>query len=50
MSLLSILVGLALVAFTVQEVFQDLFHPSGSGTVSDYVARRLFSFFRCGNV
>lgn len=38
--------GIVIVALVVAEVFQDLFHPTGSGTLSDWLGRHLFDLFR----
>ena len=35
-----------MVAFALLEVFQDLFHPTLSGSLSDYIARTVFRLFR----
>lgn len=41
-----IIPGALIVLFTLRETFQDLFHPSQSGTLSDFIARRTFAVFR----
>ena len=41
-----VLVGILVLLFTLREIFQDLFHPSESGSPSQFVARRLFNFLR----
>ncbi|MGA8027044.1 MAG: potassium channel family protein [Bryobacteraceae bacterium] len=38
--------GVLIVAFALAEVFQDLFHPTLTGSLSDYVARTMFRLFR----
>jgi hypothetical protein len=38
--------GALIVIFTLRQVFQDLFHPSSSGSLSDFLARRTFNLFR----
>src|SRR5581483_7305743 len=38
--------GACLVCFAFWEIFQDLFHPTLSGSWSDWVARSFFRFFR----
>ena len=40
------LVGLVLIVAIVCEVFKDLFHPGGTGALSDWVGRALFNGFR----
>ena len=35
--------GLLLIMFTLRETFRDLFQPSGSGSLSAFVGRRIFS-------
>src|SRR5437868_6681035 len=42
----AILSGTALVLFTFRQVFQDLFHPAESGSISEFVARNTFNCFR----
>jgi hypothetical protein len=39
-------VGAAIVLFAIREMFHDLFHPSRSGALSDWVASGTFRFFR----
>lgn len=39
-------VGVALIAAVVWEVFNDLFHPGGTGALSDWIARALFNAFK----
>src|SRR6187402_625042 len=41
-----VLVGILVLLFTLREIFQDLFHPSESGSLSEFIARGLFSFLR----
>jgi hypothetical protein len=38
--------GAFIAAFALREIFRDLFHPSQSGSLSDYVARFIFRLFR----
>jgi hypothetical protein len=38
--------GLLVIAFAVREMFHDLFHPSEGGSLSDFVAGRLFALLR----
>lgn len=38
--------GIAVVLYTLREVFRDIFHPTLSGTVSDLVARSASRMFR----
>jgi hypothetical protein len=38
--------GFLIVAFTLREVYQDLFHPSSTGSLSDFVASTTFNMFR----
>src|ERR1051325_3247875 len=38
--------GLGIILFTLRQVFQDLFHPSESGSLSEFVARRTFNTLR----
>ncbi len=38
--------GALILAFTLREIFQDLFHPSEAGALSDYIGRTLFRLFR----
>ena len=38
--------GVCLVALTLRETFQALFHPTATGSFSDFVARTIFKFFR----
>ena len=38
--------GLLLLAFTLREVFRDLFHPTATGSLSDFVASGTFNLFR----
>lgn len=40
------ILGVMLVAFTLREVFRDLFHPASTGSLSDFVARGTFNLFR----
>jgi hypothetical protein len=42
----STILGLLLVLGAITEVFQDLFHPSRSGTLSDVITRGIFSVLR----
>jgi hypothetical protein len=38
--------GVLLVAFTLREVFRDLFHPSSRGSLSEFIAGTIFNLFR----
>jgi hypothetical protein len=38
--------GILIIAFTLREIFQDLFLPGGSGSLSDFVARNVYRLFR----
>lgn len=40
------ILGAVIVVLTLHEVFKDLFHPSESGALSDWVGRSLFRLFR----
>jgi ion channel len=40
------LAGLALTAIILSEVFSDLFRPSGTGALSDWLGRRLFTLLK----
>jgi Ion channel len=40
--------GVLIVAFAFRETFKDLFHPTRTGTLSDFVGRTLFRLFRTG--
>ncbi len=42
----AIVAGAVIVLFALREAFQDLFHPSQSGSLSDFVARRTFNVLR----
>lgn len=42
----AILPGAVIVLFTLREVFRDLFHPSETGSLSDFVARLILNIFR----
>jgi hypothetical protein len=42
----AIVVGAAVVLFTLRQVFQDLFHPSETGSISEFIARHTFRLFR----
>jgi hypothetical protein len=46
MRLWAIVVGSGVVLFTLRQVFQDLFQPSETGSISEFVARHTFSLFR----
>lgn len=41
-----VIAGVAIIAFAIRQMFQDLFHPTQSGALSEWIARRLFRFFR----
>src|SRR4051812_14796619 len=38
--------GILLVGLVVMEVFNDLFHPTNSGALSDWLGRRIFNLLR----
>lgn len=42
-----IIAGALIVAFAFREIFQDLFHPTQVGSLSDFVARTVFHVLRC---
>jgi hypothetical protein len=42
MYFLPVLMGILIVVWTLQEVFQDLFQPSGSGALSSWIGKRMF--------
>lgn len=44
--LLTMAPGALIVAFGLYEVFQDLFHPTRTGSLSDSVSRAIFVLFR----
>ncbi len=41
-----IALGAAIVLFAVREMFNDLFHPTQSGALSEWIASRLFRLYR----
>jgi hypothetical protein len=41
-----IALGLAIILFTVREMFNDLFHPTQSGAFSEWMASRIFRLYR----
>jgi hypothetical protein len=41
-----ILPGAAIALYTLRQVFQDIFHPSESGSISEFIARGLFRMSR----
>jgi hypothetical protein len=43
---IAVVAGLTLIGFAVREIFRDLFYPSDSGVVSDWIARSLFDLLR----
>jgi hypothetical protein len=43
---LKTVVGAAIVLFAVRQMFQDLFHPTQSGALSEWLASRIFRIFR----
>ena len=43
---LKVVVGSAIILFAVREMFNDLFHPTRSGALSEWIARLLFRIFR----
>jgi hypothetical protein len=42
----SILLGCVVIVLTMREVFRDLFHPTATGSLSDFVASGIFNGFR----
>ena len=46
MDIVAAVVGMMLVVLVVWEVFNDIFHPTNSGALSDWLGRRLFNLFR----
>jgi hypothetical protein len=40
------ILGILVVAFTLREVYRDLFHPTATGSMSDFVASGIFKAFR----
>jgi hypothetical protein len=38
--------GICLIAWTLREIFMDLFQPSGSGSLSSFIAKQLFRMAR----
>jgi hypothetical protein len=42
----TLLPGVIVVAGALREVFEDLFHPTATGTLSDLISRGVFSVFR----
>ena len=38
--------GVLIIAFAFTEIFQDLFHPTHTGSLSDWIGRTLFRIFR----
>jgi Ion channel len=38
--------GVLIIAFAFTEIFQDLFHPTHTGSLSDWIGRSLFRLFR----
>jgi hypothetical protein len=45
-SLISVIAGIALIAVTLWDVFNDLFHPGAHSAFGDWIARRLFNVLR----
>jgi len=43
---LKIVLGAAIVLFAIREMFNDLFHPTQSGALSEWIGSRLFRLFR----
>ncbi len=41
-----LVLGYALIAAIVWEVFNDLFHPGGTGAISDWIGREFFNGFK----
>jgi hypothetical protein len=46
MEILAAAVGVILIVLVICEVFKDLFHPSNSGALSDWLGRWLFRLLR----
>src|SRR4051812_18243723 len=46
MAALTACAGVLLIALVVTEVFSDLFHPTNSGALSDWIGRHLFNLLR----
>lgn len=42
----TVLPGILIIAFAFTEIFQDLFHPTHSGSLSDWIGRTVFRIFR----
>ena len=42
----TVIPGVLLTGFAIVEVFKDLFHPTASGSLSDYIGRTVFRLFR----
>ncbi|MGI8958884.1 MAG: hypothetical protein ACR2IV_03795 [Bryobacteraceae bacterium] len=38
--------GVLILAFAFREIFQDLFHPTRTGSLSDFIGRTLFRLLR----
>lgn len=45
-ALWTVLPGILIVAFAFTEIFQDLFHPTHTGSLSDWIGRSVFRVFR----
>lgn len=43
---LTLVPGILTIGFAFTEIFQDLFHPTHSGSLSDWIGRSLFRLFR----
>jgi Ion channel len=42
----TVLPGVSIIVFAFTEIFQDLFHPTHTGSLSDWIGRSLFRLFR----
>lgn len=45
-ALWTVLPGVSIIVFAFTEIFQDLFHPTHTGSLSDWIGRSLFRLFR----
>jgi Ion channel len=46
-ALWTVVPGIIVIAFAVREMFQDLFHPSESGSLSGWIGKTAFRLLRC---
>lgn len=42
----TVLPGISILMFALHEIFQDLFHPTQTGSLSEWIGRTTFHFFR----